>query len=77
MWSAKDPCHTSENAEIEKVVDSIRAETRQRGIYVYDRYYAIADGVHDLFMRHARWNPVLSRKKERPNPQMDFDYSSA
>ncbi|MDO5317032.1 MAG: transposase [bacterium] len=42
-------------------------------------YYAIADGVRDLFMRHARWNPAISRKKERPNPQMefDFDYSSA
>ena len=42
-------------------------------------YYAIADGVRDLFMRHARWNPVLSRKKEHPSPQMefDFDYSSA
>ena len=42
-------------------------------------YYAIADGVRDLFMRHARWNPAISRKKERPDPQMefDFDYSSA
>lgn len=37
-------------------------------------YYAIADGVRDLFMRHARWNPVLSRKRERPSPQMEFDF---
>ena len=42
-------------------------------------YYALADGVRDLFMRHARWNPAISKKKEKPSPQMefDFDYSSA
>ena len=42
-------------------------------------YYALADGVRDLFMRHARWSPAISKKKEKPSPQMefDFDYSSA
>ena len=37
VWSAKDPVYKNENDEIEKVVDSIRAETKHRGIYVYDR----------------------------------------
>ena len=37
LWSTEDPEYKGENAEIEAIIDSIRAEVGTRGIYVYDR----------------------------------------
>ena len=37
LWSTEDPEYKGENAEIEAIIDSIRAEVGNRGIYVYDR----------------------------------------
>ena len=69
VWSAKDPGHTGENDEIEKVVDSIRAETRQRGIYVYDRggdrieffFYFLKNGL-DFIVRLIKTRRLVWKK---------------
>ena len=37
LWSTEDPEYKGENAEIEAIIESIRAEVGNRGIYVYDR----------------------------------------
>ena len=37
LWSTEDPEYKGENAEIEAIIDSIRAEVGNKGIYVYDR----------------------------------------
>ena len=37
LWSTEDPEYKGENAEIEAIIESIRAEVGNRGIYVYAR----------------------------------------
>jgi hypothetical protein len=79
LWSCEAPGFKSENDEIAKVVDMIRAHTKRRGIYVIDRG-GDRDEIYKIFMcndlsfiirlvgnRNLLWKkrPVLADKLAR------------
>ena len=55
LWSAAAPDFVSENAQILQVIDTIRAPTQNRGIYVMDRGFDCGELLHPLLDRKLRF----------------------